>query len=494
MQRSKANEVRGPMDQSLQFRVLNDAQCQKIVEASFDILENTGVAMKNARARDILGSNGCKVDGENVKIPQSLVEDCLKTAPREIRIYDRNGNPAMLLGADTGDSYFGPGMCNVYRIDSRTGERRLAVKRDAYEAGLVVDTLPNIDMVNGLTLISDCDPDLAASYEVRELLETTTKPIILMCTNVIEVDANYKMLCEVAGSPEAFAEKPFAVAGATSTAPLVHNDVNIDTLLYMFEKGIPTPYVASPMIGATGPVTLAGTLAVAVADTLVGLVLSQLVNPGSPFLGCCWPDMMDMRTTGFTHTAPELALGSVGGTDVMHYLGLPNVCHLGMTDSPVFDEQAAMDLTSQLFLAMLSGSNLNWFAGFLETAMSGCLEALCFANDAVGYLDRIVEGIAVDDETLALDMIEEVGPGGNYLAEEHTLEHYHDNWAPSGALSREGWDGFVESGSKDYAQRANDLVNEAIDGGIRDPLPEGVLSSLDDIMADAQARMDAAGK
>lgn len=469
----------------MQFQVLNDGQCARVAEAAMQILEHTGCSMKNAHAREILKRGGCPVDGERVRIPAALVRECLKTVPGEITIYDREGNPAMLLGGHTGNSYFVPGMCNVYRIDTKTGERRLSVKKDAFETGLLVESLPNIDMACGLALISDCEPELAAAYEVRELLEATAKPVLLMTTNMLEIETTYRMCCEVAGGEENFRKKPFAVAGASATSPLTHNDENVATLLFMFEKGIPTPYIAAPMTGATAPVTLAGAVTLGVADNLVGLVLSQLVNPGCPFMGSCFIDMMDMQTTAFAMTAPELALGGAASSDVYRHLGIPGVCHMGMTDSPVFDQQAAMDVTAQLYTAMLSGANLNFFSGFLETAMSGSLEVLYFANDVVGYLDRIIGGLEISAETLALDVIDQVGPEGNFLGEEHTLEHYQENWRP-GTLARPNWASFVAGGSKDYRDRANEKINEILSQRVKKPLPEGTLARLDEIMEEAR--------
>ncbi|SHF10566.1 trimethylamine methyltransferase family protein [Lactonifactor longoviformis] len=484
MKRNPSNQKKDSINQTVQFQVLNEIQCIKMADAAFHILEHTGCCMKNERAREILKAHGCSVEGERVKIPETLVHKCLKTIPREIAIYDREGNPAMVLGSHTGNSYFVPGMCNFYRIDVETGERRPAVKKDTFDTGLLVEALPNIDMACGLTLISDCEPELAAAYEARELLEATAKPVLLMTTNLLEIETTYRLCCEVAGGEENFRKKPFAVAGASATSPLTHNAENVETLLFMFEKGIPTPYIAAPMTGATAPVTLAGAVALGIADNLVGMVLSQLVNPGCPLMGSCFIDMMDMQTTSFAMTAPELSLGGAASADIYRYLGIPCVCHMGMTDSCVFDQQAAMDVTAQLYTAMLSGANLNFFSGFLETAMSGSLEVLYFANDLVEYLNHIIGGMEISEETLALDVIDEVGPEGNFLSEEHTLEHYQENWKP-GTLARQNWASFTENGSKDYKERANEAVKKILSGGVRRPLAQETRKRLDEIMAKA---------
>ena len=480
------------MKQSIQFQVWNEQQCKKVYDTAKQILEETGCAMKNARAREILSAAGCSVEGERVKIPSTLVDRCFMSVPEHVTIYDREGKPALDLGAHTGNSYFVPGMCNVYRIDVETGERRLATKQDAFDTGLLVEALPNIDMACGLTLISDCEPELAAAYEVQQLLESTSKPLVLMTTNMLEIEATYRMCCEVAGGEEAFRQKPFAIAGASATSPLTHNDENVETLLYMFEKGIPTPYIAAPMMGATAPVTVGGAVTLGIADNLVGLVLSQLIHPGTAFLGSCFIDVMDMQTTAFAMTAPELSLGGAASVDVYRYLNIPCVCHMGMTDSPVLDPQAALDLTTQLYTSMLSGANVNFFSGFLETAMTGSLETLYFANDAVGYLDRIIGGISVEDEELARELIHEVGPEGNFLGEEHTLEHYPGNWKPD-TLSRQNYTDFVRTGRKEYGRRANEKVREILEKGVAKPLPREVKANLEAIMEEARRKLKARG-
>lgn len=488
MLRNQSNQKKTELEQSVQFQVWNDIQCKTVVNAALQILEETGCAMKNKRARDILAENGCRVSGERVWIPKTLVQRCLKTVPETVILYNRNGEQALELNSRNGRSYFVPGMCNVYRLDEETGERRLAVKKDAYDTGLLVEALPNIDVACGLTLISDCEQELAAAYEVKELLNATTKPLVLMTTNMLEIEATYRMCCEVAGGEDKFKQKPFAIAGASATSPLTHNDENVETLLYMFEKGIPTPYIAAPMIGATAPVTVGGAVALGIADNMVGLVLSQLIYPGTPFLGSCFIDMMDMQTTAFAMTAPELALGGAASVDVYRYLNIPCVCHMGMTDSPVFDQQAAMDVTTQLYTAMMSGANVNFFSGFLETAFTGSLDVLYFANDVVGYLDRIIGGIPITEEELALDVIHEVGPEGNFLGEEHTLENYGKNWRP-GTLSRENWTAFENSGKKDYGDRANQAVRDILAKGVKHPLSEKVQKRLEEIMEEAREKL-----
>lgn len=473
--------------QSIQFGVLNEGQCREIVNAAFRVLERTGCDIHHEGARQLLKDAGCRVNGIRVKIPTSLVEKAIRTAPSQITVYDREGNPALHLGARSGKSYFVAGILNLNRIDPFTGAKRLTVKQDAADAGLVIDALPNIDVAGGLACISDCTPQLADVHELRKLLETTAKPILIWNFDTFGIKTQVEMCAAVAGGLDKFLEKPFVIAGAPSSSPLAHAEDVLDRMLYMFEIGLPTPYVASPMVGATAPVTLAGSCVVGLADTFVGLVLSQLKNEGCPFIGTCFVDYMDMQTMAFSHTSPESVLGSAASCDLFRYLDLPFATHFGNTDSPIFDQQAAFDITTQLYTGMLNGANLNYFIGYLESAMSSSLEMLVFGNEAIGFLRRITEGFEVNAETLAEDVIHHVGPSSNFLGEEHTIRHFRESWVPRDFIrsTHEKW---TASGSKDFYARANEKVKGIIAAGSRKPLSPEVLAELDAIVEKAEKR------
>lgn len=480
----RANSV---TNQSVQFQVLNEGQCREIVHAAFRVLERTGCDVHHERARKILKDAGCSVDGIRVKIPTHLVEKAIRTAPSQITIYDREGNPTLHLG-NNGKSYWSPGYENQYRIDRKTGEKRLTVKQDVYETGLVCDAMPNIDMCTGLAYISDCDPRLADVYETRLLLETTTKPIWLWQFDIENLKAQMDMFATCAGGMDKFLAKPSVVAGGAASTPLCHAEDTLEKVMYMNEIGIPTPYVVACLLGGTTPVTIAGSYVLGLADTLFGLVLGQLINEGCPYLGCTWTDMFDMSTMALSMTGPEASLGAAGSADLFRYLDLPFVVHLGCTDSPILDEQAALDMGTQILMGTLSGGNICQFLGFLEAAMSSSLESLVFCNEAIDYARSIVGGIEVSAETLAEDAIHNVGPSGNFLGEEHTLNHFKERWTPKNCV-RTTYEKWAENGKKDFKARAVEKVDQIVAAGIRKPLAPEVLAELDAIIAKAEARI-----
>ncbi|HWR45914.1 trimethylamine methyltransferase family protein [Sporomusa sp.] len=473
--------------QSVQFKVLNEGQCREIVHAAFRVLERTGCNVHHDGARKLLKDAGCWVDGNRVNIPTYLLEKAIKTAPSQITIYDREGNPALHLSANNGNSYFVAGLENQYLHDSDTGEKRLTTKQDVANAGLVIDALPNVDVACGLACISDCTRQLADVYEARILLENTTKPFLTWNFDIESIKTQIEMCAEVVGGMDKLVAKPFVILGAAASTPLAHAEDALDKLLYMFEIGMPTPYIAATMLGGTAPVTLAGNLVMGLADTLVGLLLSQLTNEGCPFIGTCFTDMFDMKTMAFSHTGPEFSLGSAATADIFRYLDLPFAVHLGSTDSPVLDQQAAFDIGVQLYTGILSGANLNFFLGYLEAAMSSSLETLIFGDEAIGYIRRIVEGIEVSVETLAEDAIHNVGPSGNFLGEENTMKHFRERWTPTSFI-RTSYEKWAADGKKDFKTRAKEKVKEILAQGPRRPLAPEVLAKLDAIMAKAEEK------
>jgi trimethylamine--corrinoid protein Co-methyltransferase len=239
------------------------------------------------------------------------------------------------------------------------------------------------------------------------------------------------------------------------------------------------------MIGATSPATVAGALVTAMADSLTGLVLSQLVRKGNPYIGGGFIDIMDMKTMAFSQTAPEFTLGVIALSDVFHYLGIPSLCRLGATDAVSFDQQCAFDYTSQLYSGLLAGINVCSFSGFLETSMSSSLEALVFADEAIGNLKHIASGLEINDETLALELIRELKPGADYLSTDHTVEHYHEHWTPN-LFVRQNWEVWQKAGSRDCGKRANEMARDIVSQGVKRPLSDDLVKTLDSIIKDAE--------
>lgn len=470
--------------QYIKYEVLNREQCQEIVKAAFRVLERTGCVIHNKEALQLMKDAGCTVDGEHVRIPTFVLKKAISSTPSRLTLYDRMGNPAMYL--EPNKSYFGPGPTNTFIIDVETGKKRRVTKADVVNTSIVCDALPNIAWTSALAMVSDYDsPDL---HEVHAMLSNTTKPILTWASNVDNLKDIVEMCAAVAGGMDKLTEKPLVMFITCPTDPLVHSDNAVSQILYLSEKRLPFQYVSGITFGGSGPVTLAGANVVGLANTLVGLVISQLNNPGAPFIAAKATDNLNMRTVSLSHSRPEFVLAQAATADIFRFLDLPFAANLGESDSPVFDQQAAFDITMQLYTGALSGANLNNFIGYLETCNTGSLEALVFGNEAVSYIRRLVEGFEISAETLAEEVIHKVGPGGNFLGEEHTFKHFQEFWQPSVLVSqpREEWEA---AGKQDLGYRLNAKVKEIIAQGPQNPLGDKVMAQLDEILARAEARI-----
>lgn len=470
--------------QSIKFQVLSREQCEEMVNAAYRVLERTGCAVHNQEALQLMKDAGCFVEGEHVKIPSFVLKKALSSTPSRLTLYDRMGNPAVYL--EPNKSYFGPGPTNTFIIDVETGKKRRVTKGDVVNTAIVCDALPNIGWTSALAMVSDYDsPDL---HEVHAMLPSTTKPILTWASNVENLKDIVEMCAAAAGGMDQLTAKPLVMFIVCPTDPLAHSDDAVSQILYLAEKRLPFQYVSGVTFGGSGPVTLAGANVVGLANTLAGLVISQLKNPGAPFIAAKATDNLNMRTVSLSHSRPEFVLAQAATADIFRFLDLPFAVNLGDSDSPVFDQQAAFDYTMQLYTGALSGANLNSIVGFLETCNTGSLEALVFADEAVSYIRRMVEGFEISTETLAEEVIHDVGPGGNFLSETHTFNHFKEFWQPSVLISqpREEWEA---EGKKDLGYRLNARVKEIIAQGTRNPLSEKAIAQLDEILARAEARI-----
>jgi trimethylamine--corrinoid protein Co-methyltransferase len=262
---------------------------------------------------------------------------------------------------------------------------------------------------------------------------------------------------------------------------LNHSKAAIEKLLLAAEKRVPVIYTPCPIAGATAPMTLAGALVIAVADSLSGLVAAQFHAPGAPFIMGGVLSTMDMSSTIYTYGSPELSLLSAALTDLTHFYRLPMFSTAGCTDSKVFDEQAVAEGMMSIFSAVLSGANLVHDVGFLENGLVGSYEMVVASDELIAMAKHFVKGVEVNRETLAVDVIDKVGPGGNFVAEDHTDKHFKEvEWFPK-LMDRQNLSNWVLSGSKPMRQRVNERVKEILSTHKVEPLSEEVEKTIEKV-------------
>lgn len=469
-----------------QFGVLSDDQCEELYLAALQTLRQVGVQVRNAEARDLLAAAGADVDGDLVRVPRRIIEDALAVAPRDFTMWGRDGKHVMPVGLDQVN--FGPGLTNTYFIDPQTGERRWTRRGDPAMTARVCDALDNLDYVIGLGLISDVIPELAPVYEFAELIANTTKPILAWAYNVENVRTIYRMAVAVAGSEDALRTRPFLGFFATFQSPLVHTQEDLANVMWAAEHDIPVIYIDGPIVGLTAPMTGASALVIHLAGILSGLAILQLKRRGAPVVLGGVPTPADLRTSRVSYGAPELSLYSAAAADLGRYLGVPFMGTAGASESKLFDSQATAEASIQALTLALSGAALVHDIGFLDGAETGSLALLVLADEIIDMVKRIMRGVEVNTDTIMLDLIEKVGPGGNFMAERQSAKLCRQEvWVPK-LMDRNDYTTWKQNGSTSLEERVGRRLQKILNTHQPEPLDATVVKQLAALLAEAEER------
>ena len=435
-----------------QFRLLSDSQIEELHLATLQILERTGVAFDCQEAIDLLGDAGADVSNpDRVKIPSYLVEQALRTAPKTITLYTREGEPAIVLNGMTGSHFGGFADCPSF-LDPYTRERRQCYVKDIADTARVVDALPNIEWHYTSGSHPTIPGAIADKVSLLQVILNCSKPVACCIADVSSLREMLKVCSMVAGGEKELQAKPFFIGTSEPVTPLTQGKDAMEKSLLCAEKGIPNVVYGMPMAGATTPATFPGCLAIANAEVLSQLVVVQLMRPGAPVIFGSMPDAMDMRTTIYPYGAPELSFLVAALTELCHYYKLPMFGTAGCTDAEVVDAQAGAEVTYQVLMSALSGADLVHDVGLVYHATTISPELIVFVNEIIDMVNVSMGGIEINTETLPLDLIERVGPRGTYISEKHTLKHFRKFWMPTI---------FDRSMVKDEStKRCADLLNE----------------------------------
>ena len=463
------------------FQKLGEAQVDRLHHASLEILERTGVRLFEPRALALLKSKGVTVeDGNRVRIPSALVEWALSVAPKQASLYDRHGREAMVLEGHR--TYYGTGSDCPNVIDPRTGEHRPGRLQDVVDAIVVCDALPNIDFVMSFCIAHDLSPITYDRHQMRAMLMNTTKPILFVTMEFDGCVDAVRMAEAVAGGPDALRRSPLCACYINVSGALRHNQEALQKLLFMAEKGLPTTYTPVVLRGASGPVTAAGAIALANAGELAGLVVAQLKREGAPvILTGGVNDMLDMRTTIDRYADPTNRVMLV---ELAHRYGLPIFGLTGCSDSKLPDEQAAAEAAFSILLESMAGAQMAHDVGYLDSGMTNSIEQVVICDVLIAYTKHFMKGLEISEETLALDLIDEIGPDGDFLATDHTLTNYRKDWYPK-LIERRNYEEWEKDGAMTMRQRAREKVLKILETHRTEPLPDDVQQQLDRIVAEA---------
>jgi len=470
-----------------QMTVFSPAQCQELVLAAEEAMWRTGTDFYDPESLEILKKAGCWVDGKRVRIPAPLTEAALRSCQKHVVLCNsRTGKRELWLEGN--NSYFGSGPCTPFTRNPYTNERHRATRQSVSWAAKVLDALPNIDYAMSLGIVQDVPLLLSDRHEFEQLVLNTDKPIITVCNDQYGQEDNIRMAEIIAGGEEELRKNPFICLYAEPISPGIHCIEAAQKMVYGAKKGLPTIYTPCIMAGGTAPATMAGVMVQGLCESLSGVVLAQATREGAPFIMGGVYTILDMGSTIFSYGAPELSLLLAGLADVAHYLNIPMFGTAGCTDSCIIDEQAGIEAAVSVAMTNMSGANLNHDTGYAEYGTTSNLDLVVVADEVLGMARRLTNAIKVDDETLALDVIESVGPGGKYGSEEHTEKFMEDNYVPR-LVNREVRAMFEKAGGKTCTQVANEKVRDIIENHQPVPLDKDLAAKIRDVVENAVGHM-----
>jgi trimethylamine--corrinoid protein Co-methyltransferase len=447
------------------YRPLSDADVERIHEASLTVLEKTGIQVGASEARDIFADAGATVDAENnrVTIPRAMVEDAIARACSQFVMAGRGDEHDMVMGGDRVYMGTGGAAVKVMDFDGHVRESELA---DIARIGRLVDALDNIHFYLRPVVARDMPNDLIDVNKAYAALTNTTKHVMTSAYNVASAREVIELASMIAGSKTAYEERPFlSFTACWTVSPLRYAPETVEVLIELIRQNVPVALSSAPQSGATSPAALAGTLVQINAEELSGIVLVNLIRPGARVLMGYVPSVADMRTGNFVGGAPEFGLMNAAAAQLAHFYNIPVYNSSALTDSKVPDVQAGYEKGMTNAAAALAGTNyIHHSAGFLESMLCVAYEQYVIDDDINGAIMRMVRGIEVTDETLSVDLIDQVCRGeGHYLGTQQSLELMNTEYYYPHTADRQRRDDWAEQGELDMRERARRRAREILE-------------------------------
>jgi len=471
-------------DNQPKLTYLTEAQVVTLHEKALEVLEKTGVYFDSDAALEILEGKGCDVDHDAkiARFKPSFIEDCIRKAPEAFQLYDRDGEPAIMVG--DGGFAFDPGSSGLNFLNTDNLTAHESVADDLRKIYILADALENFGLQASSLSPSDVPASICDVYRVYLYLKNSSKPIITGAFDFDGVGTIAAVAAAVAGGSDELRKKPFVICDVCPTTPLEFNDVKSQNLIDLAKAGIPAELLSCPIMGAASPVTLAGSVVVHLAEDLSGIALVQSVNPGSPVIFGGAPMTFDMRS--FTASLNSVESSIVAGcyAQIGRYYGLPVHCYAGLSDSKVVDAQAGLESAISGLAAALGGVNIISGPGMLDFVNTFSLEKLVIDNEIIAMAKRIFRGIEVSDETIALGLINELGHGGDYLGQKHTRQHFKSElYIPPGTIDKMNRDKWEKGGRSNVFDRAKGEVERILATHTPKPLGKEREELLDRVFA-----------
>jgi trimethylamine--corrinoid protein Co-methyltransferase len=449
-------------------------------EAIVRILSEVGVKVANKKGFELFKEKGLKTDDAKqlVYIPQGLLEDCIDAPPSELVLHAR-GNPDNNIIVGGKRVHFGSGGTALNVLDLETGEKRLSTLKDVQNVSKLLDYLDNAHFQVIPVYPNDLPTEKVDINRFFAAINNTNKHVQGGVYTVEGTRQVVEMCSMIAGSLEKLRKEPFISFITCVISPLEIDQTYGDLLMTCAESGLPVSIPAEPLTGATGPVTIAGNVANLCAETLAGVCLAQLVNRGTPVLMACTSTSTDLRTMSYASGSVEEGLINACAAQMAQFYGLPYYGTAGQSDAKILDAQAGFEgAITNLLVGMAGGNFIHDALGLLEFCMTASYEKYVMDNEILGEVMRVLQGVRVTEETLAVDVTAEVGPGGNFIQEDHTFEHMRsEHFVPTVAdrQPRENWEA---SGKKDTWARCHEIALKALASHEPIPVDEEIVKAI----------------
>lgn len=469
------------------LELLSRETVDRAIDEAYQLLVDPGVLIHYDEALRLLGDAGAEVDMESrvARIPRSLAEKAVETAPNSFHLYDLDGEPVVHYGGD--DVHFDPGSAAIEIMDHEARESRTPVTADCENFVRLAEMLPQIDAVATSIVCGDVPQAMGDWYRLYLLLLYARKPIVTGTFSIASFAIMHDLLVAVAGSAEALAEKPRAIFDACPSPPLMWSDITCANLIDASRVGVPAELIPMPLMGATGPATIIGSAVQHAAEALSGLTIHQLANPGSPIVWGGSPSYFDMRTGAPPMGAMATLMLDCSYAQIGKNIkpgGLPTHAYLGMSDTKIVDAQTGLESASGAMLGALAGINMISGPGMMDFESCFSLEKLVIDAEIVGMAKRLVRGVDASEDPLALDIMRQVGHKGNFLGTKHTARHYRtEDYMPSEVIDRDYRETWFRKGALDVNARAHRRVEELIASYEPLPLSDDVVRELRAIAA-----------
>jgi trimethylamine--corrinoid protein Co-methyltransferase len=477
-----------------ELRALSQKEIDLVHESSLQILETVGLTVDSDAVLDLLEAGGCKVERNirRVRFPRDVVQRSLTTLPERIPLFDRDGRKALTLG--DGGRYCASGHNAVFMVEDDTGERRNSTVSDVEKFSVLSDALTAVDIVGVPVMPQDTPAQTTLVHAVKAILENTKKPIFYSSESDLVNQAIIAMGKAVLGR-DSLQGCSNLISQLSTTSPLFWERGAVEALCTVAREGIPVTFLPQPIAGVTAPFTLAGILTLHNAEVLSGIVVTQLVNAGTPVIyGAAWTTY-ELKQINVLIGRPESSLLRIAGAQMAHFYKVPSHTTAPDTDSNRLDEQNAWEKMLSTVAGLVGANDFIVNLGMFGTGMSIAFEQLVLDDEMCRIVKRFVQGIEVTPETIAVEIIANVGPRGNSLMEDHTLDRLggdeHAELTLSNAAPFEIW---RTHGARSVVENARAKASAILAEGCRCPLDASKKKELDEILQQYEMLIIGKGK